>query len=221
MMHTAKIATGFCAARFGGEDAAAKAMRDQAYQDQRRQELNEPPPVSTDDMPILLTFKVGGRLVERTEDEISVTSGRSRMEAKAAIRRLMRQGLISSELLVNHKLSIYRLSAAGACAIGMATAKGAIVSGRTLYGRGVTIRGVFYRTHEEAARAIGVSAARISEAKSLGRLDFVGLGAMGRKSVTIGGVVYASRKDAADALGCSTSTIGRMIQNGDAVDGAA
>lgn len=27
---------GFCAARFGGEDAAAKAMRDQAYQDQRR-----------------------------------------------------------------------------------------------------------------------------------------------------------------------------------------
>lgn len=84
----------------------------------------------------------------------------------------------------------------------------------------VVIRGEWYPSATQAAKAIGVSVPAVINAKKRGSLDMVGLGARAGKPrasgvpVTIRGVKYSSMKDAADALGLCRSTISSAQRSG-------
>lgn len=74
----------------------------------------------------------------------------------------------------------------------------------------IVIRGVSYATQSDAARALGVSPATISLAKTRGRLDAVGLGVKSgapAKPTKIRGMMFLSREAAAEYLGVQPGDI--------------
>ena len=74
----------------------------------------------------------------------------------------------------------------------------------------VTIRGVTYESHRDAAEALGVHFSAISKAKSRGYLDTVGLHNDRSIPVVVDDVHYPSISAAARALGLQHADI-RMI----------
>ncbi|TMV83806.1 hypothetical protein FGG78_22295 [Thioclava sp. BHET1] len=94
------------------------------------------------------------------------------------------------------------------------------MTGRALYS--VSIRGVTYRSAQEAADALGVSRCAVYSALSRGRPDVVGLGpgkqrpmpTTAWREITIGGMTFASLSEASRALGCCESYISNVLRVG-------
>lgn len=71
-----------------------------------------------------------------------------------------------------------------------------------------TVRGVAYPSARDAARTLGVSQARVYQARRAGRSDAVGLGKGGRaKAVSIAGQHFASVAEAAETLNMCRETL--------------
>ena len=80
----------------------------------------------------------------------------------------------------------------------------------------VTIRGVTYASHGEAARALDVSHTIIVSAKRRGTLDFVGLRTShNRKPVIVDGVWYPSMMRASIGAGIGIKRLRRMVHSDD------
>lgn len=98
----------------------------------------------------------------------------------------------------------------------------------------ITIQGVKYDSHKQAAEAFSVSYRTVISAKARGRLDTLGIGTgknfnrkskgyerlkkhlkrgIASKPILIQGVEYPSRKIAAEVLGVSVATIIRADKN--------
>lgn len=81
--------------------------------------------------------------------------------------------------------------------------------------RSVTIRGVSYPSHAEAAEALGLAVTTISSAVSSGRLETVGLRNSGRAvSVEIEGVTYPNLRAAGAAFGVSPQLVRSAMLDG-------
>lgn len=79
--------------------------------------------------------------------------------------------------------------------------------------RPVTIRGVHYKSHVEASRALGVTASAVNKAVERGCPDNVGLG-RDITPIRIRGVDYPSIGTAARSLGLSPKTVSRALNKG-------
>jgi len=94
----------------------------------------------------------------------------------------------------------------------------------------ITIQGVKYDSHKQAAEAFSVAYRTVLSAKARGSLDTLGIGAgknfngkskiyerlkkgIASKPIVIQGVEYPSRKIAAEVLGVSVATIIRADKN--------
>ncbi len=81
----------------------------------------------------------------------------------------------------------------------------------------ITIKGVEYPSLSAAAKVLGLSTQRVSEAMSNGTIDTLGVGPGGvnpvwaRKPVTIGDLEWPSRRDAALALKVSQAELSTFL----------
>lgn len=81
--------------------------------------------------------------------------------------------------------------------------------------RNIVIRGVTYRTAQEAADALGVTREHVCIAARTGKLELVGLRGRGRgMPICIRGVTYKNAHEAAAAFGINTSSIFQALYRG-------
>ena len=90
-------------------------------------------------------------------------------------------------------------------------------------GKPITVRGVTYPSHHEAARQLNLSVGTIYLAKKRGTVDGLGMTARTRAAVNhytmatptrINGVHYPSIQAAANALNINRSTLYRVLEDG-------
>ena len=93
----------------------------------------------------------------------------------------------------------------------------------TAKGKSITVRGVTYPSHHEAARQLNLSVGTVYLAKKRGTLDGLGMSTRKRAAETnyitatptrINGIHYPSMQAAANALNINRSTLYRVLEDG-------